>query len=481
MLELNNCTVALSVAFTLHVASCQIKAGKHMALVGKNGSGKSALAAVMAGQGDVVSGERNIAATVGWVSVAQQQALIAKERQKDDADILDVVPIPSTATEVIWSDIDAASTTQQQLYDALVDGLRMGHFLNNAFLGLSTGETRKVLLVKTLLSQPELLILDEPWDGLDTDSSAFLANFLTEHAHHTTIVVVINRLSEMPAFINQVLFMQDLQIAWTSTGDILSDHDRAQLTQLLHLESVVPQLPVQDETRYSPKMQANETQLVTLKEGRVSYDNRVIFEHLNWQINQGEHWQVIGPNGSGKTCLLSMITGDDPHCYTNDLRVFGYTRGSGESIWDIKQHIGLVSNSFHLQYRVNCSLLHVVLSGFFDSIGLYEQPTVKQKQLAREWLQIAGMADKANSPFQTLSFGDQRLLLIIRAMVKHPTLLILDEPCNGLDEINRLKVLSLLGIIAEGGESTLLYVNHHAEDRINGITRVLNMQDFAPS
>ena len=158
--------------------------------------------------------------------------------------------------------------------------------------------------------------------------------------------------------------------------------------------------------------------------------------------------------------------------------MFGYKRGSGESIWDIKQHIGLVSNSFHLQYRVNSSVLHVVLSGFFDSIGLYEQPTVKQKQLAREWIALAGMTDRLNTSFQSLSFGDQRLLLIVRAMVKHPTLLILDEPCNGLDEINRLKVLALLGIIAKGGESTLLYVNHHSEDRIDGIGQVLNMQDY---
>lgn len=478
MIALHQCRVALSDTFSFFTESFEVQPLKHIALVGANGSGKSALAAVLAGQGDVEDGDRVMSARTGWVSTAQQQALIAEEKKKDDADILDVVPVPSTTTEVILNGCGDLSAEQQDFFDKLTEGLRMKHFLGNAFLGLSTGETRKALLVKVLLEAPEVLILDEPWDGLDTASSEFLRWLLAELSEKITIVIILNRLSEIPEFISQLVLMQDCTVVWTSEGASVTEDDRNQIRHLLHLENVPTSLPPKDEERSSPQMEAGETTLVALKNGKVSYDNRTIFSGLDWQVNKGEHWQVVGPNGSGKTCLLSMITGDDSHCYTNDLTVFGYKRGSGESIWDIKQHIGLVSNSFHLQYRVNSSVLHVVLSGFFDSIGLYEQPTVKQKQLAREWIALAGMTDRLNTPFQSLSFGDQRLLLIVRAMVKHPTLLILDEPCNGLDEINRLKVLSLLGIIARGGESTLLYVNHHSDDRIEGIDRVLSMQDY---
>ncbi len=478
MIALHQCRVALSDTFSFFTEHFEVQPLRHIALVGANGSGKSALAAVLAGQGELESGERTMSAATGWVSTAQQQALIAEEKQKDDADILDVIPVPSTATEVILKHCGELSAQQQAFFDKLTAGLRMNHFLGNAFLGLSTGETRKALLVKTLLESPEVLLLDEPWDGLDTASSEFLRELLAELSEKMTIVIILNRLSEIPDFISQLVLMQDCSVVWTSAGNRISDEDREQIRHLLHLENVPTSLPPKDEERASPQMKEGETTLVALKDGKVSYDSRTIFSGLNWQVNKGEHWQVVGPNGSGKTCLLSMITGDDSHCYTNDLTVFGYKRGSGESIWDIKQHIGLVSNSFHLQYRVNSSVLHVVLSGFFDSIGLYEQPTVKQKQLAREWIALAGMTDRLNTSFQSLSFGDQRLLLIVRAMVKHPTLLILDEPCNGLDEINRLKVLALLGIIAKGGESTLLYVNHHSDDRIEGIDRVLNMQDY---
>ena len=478
MIALQQCRVALSDTFSFFTEQFVVQPLQHVALVGANGSGKSALAAVLAGKGEVVEGERLVSVSTGWVSSAQHQALIAEEKKKDDADILDVVPVPSTTTEVVLKQCGKLGAEQQAFFDKLTAGLRMNHFLDNAFLGLSTGETRKALLVKTLLEAPQLLILDEPWDGLDSASSAFLRELLDELSGKMTIVIIVNRLSEIPSFINQLVLMQDCKVVWASQGDVVSNDDREQIKHLLHLENVPTSLPPKDADRASPQMKDDETTLVALKDGEVSYDGRIIFSGLNWQVNKSEHWQVVGPNGSGKTCLLSMITGDDSHCYTNDLTVFGYKRGSGESIWDIKQHIGLVSNTFHLQYRVTSSVLHVVLSGFFDSIGLYEQPTVKQKQLAREWIALAGMTDRLNTSFQSLSFGDQRLLLIVRAMVKHPTLLILDEPCNGLDEINRLKVLALLGIIAKGGESTLLYVNHHSEDRIDGIGQVLNMQDY---
>jgi molybdate transport system ATP-binding protein len=214
---------------------------------------------------------------------------------------------------------------------------------------------------------------------------------------------------------------------------------------------------------------------VNIQQGRISFGEQVVFENLDWRIEPGQHWQLAGPNGSGKTCLLNLITGDHPQCYSNDIFVFGYQRGQGESIWDIKQHIGYVSSALQWQYRVSVSIRNVVLSGFYDSIGLYQAATDSQQTITRQWLALLGMADRADAPFQALSFGDQRLLLIARAMVKHPTLLILDEPCLGLDDINRQRVLALISRVCAESQTTVIYVNHHASDRIAGIEHYLTL------
>jgi molybdate transport system ATP-binding protein len=163
----------------------------------------------------------------------------------------------------------------------------------------------------------------------------------------------------------------------------------------------------------------------------------------------------------------------------NDIFVFGFQRGNGESIWQIKQFIGYVSTALQWEYRVSVSCKNVIISGFYDSIGMYTKSTDNQKKIADEWLALLGMSDRADQPFNKLSYGDQRLLLIARAMVKHPPLLILDEPCLGLDDMNRQLVLALIEKICAGKETTVLYVNHHAEDQIAGIEHYLALEKNA--
>jgi molybdate transport system ATP-binding protein len=194
-----------------------------------------------------------------------------------------------------------------------------------------------------------------------------------------------------------------------------------------------------------------------------------IFSGVNWQIEQGQHWQVRGPNGCGKSTLLGLILGDHPQCYSNDVTVLGMKRGSGETIWDVKRHIGVVSSALHLQYRVNCTALEVLISGFYDSIGLYQQPSKKEILYAREWLQLLEMSQFEKVGFRNLDYGQQRLLLIGRALIKQPALLILDEPYQGLDFLNRKLVFRALNRIASANISQLLYVTHHQEDSLDAI------------
>lgn len=211
---------------------------------------------------------------------------------------------------------------------------------------------------------------------------------------------------------------------------------------------------------------------------KVEYCDRLIFSGLTWQVKQGEHWQIRGPNGCGKSTLLGLILGDHPQCYANDIQLFGFQRGTGESIWQVKQHIGVVSAALHESYRVACSTLEVVLSGFYDSIGLYQSPTRQQIKWAELWLAAVGMTSLATHPFVRLEYGQQRLVLILRALIKCPPLLILDEAYQGLDVLNRQLVFQALEQIANSQISQLLYVTHYEDERLSAIQHFL---DFVPA
>ena len=284
---------------------------------------------------------------------------------------------------------------------------------------------------------------------------------------------VINRLDEIPDFVTHIALLEKGRLKITTDT---SDKDVLNLiTQLFHLKTSDIRIPKAVAGATSPELNSDEP-LVDIRNGRIRYTNNVVFEHLDWRIEPGEHWQLTGPNGSGKTCLLNLITGDHPQCYSNDIFVCGYQRGNGESIWDIKQHLGNVSSALHWDYRVSISCKNVIISGFYDSIGLYTKATDLQKETADLWLELLGLRDRSGQPFNQCSYADQRLLLIARAMVKHPHLLILDEPCFGLDDTSRQLVLALVEKICAGSETTVIYVNHHAGDQIDGIEHYLALE-----
>ena len=461
-ITLDDLSVDFDGRFQLNNINWTIEPAQQWLIAGANGSGKSALAAVLAGEGDIVSGTlAGLPDKTALVSYERQAELIAAELRKDDADILDVISEGTPVSEII-----ADVCLDDALAQELVATLGLEPLMDRAFRKLSTGETRKVMLIRALTSRPDLLVLDEPFDGLDHDSLLWLQGHLAALAETVPMVLVLNRFDECPDFITHVAYVDD--------GQLLHQVERAdeqafaELHQLLHLKTSELEVPAADPSIELPRLAADEP-LVKLTGATVRYTDNTVFENLDWTIDANEHWQVSGPNGSGKTCLLSLITGDHPQCYVNDIKVFGFQRGTGESIWQIKQYIGYVSTALQWEYRVGTSLKNVIISGFFDSIGLYTKSTDTQKAIADDWLEVLGMAGRADEPFTGLSFGEQRLALIARAMVKHPPLLILDEPCLGLDDTNRQLVLALIERICRSGNTTVLYVNHRLEDRIPGI------------
>ncbi|WP_145557230.1 molybdate ABC transporter ATP-binding protein ModF [Yersinia aldovae] len=478
-LQISQGCFRLSDTRTLILPQLNIKLGDSWAFVGANGSGKSALARALSGELILLNGSRQSNFHHGVrLSFEQLQQLVSEEWQRNNTDLLsaDEDDTGRTTAEIIQEEVNAPQRCQQ-----LATQFNISHLLSRRFKYLSTGETRKTLLCQALMSQPDLLILDEPFDGLDVAARAQLAKMLSALcAQGVTLVLVLNRFDDIPDFVRFVGVLADCHL--THTGPRQQIMSEALIAQLAHSENLAG-LSLPDAE--NPQQQVHPPQdkpLIILHNGVVEYNDRPILHNLTWQVNPGEHWQIIGQNGAGKSTLLSLITGDHPQGYSNDLTLFGRRRGSGETIWDIKRHIGYVSSSLHLDYRVSASVRSVrsvILSGFFDSIGIYQAVSDRQQQLADQWLALLGFSTTtANQPFHSLSWGQQRLALIARALVKHPALLILDEPLQGLDPINRLLVRRFIDVMISEGETQLLFVSHHAEDAPQCITHRLT---FVPS
>lgn len=450
-----------------------IMPGEHWAFVGANGSGKTTLAKVLANELPLLQGEHHQQfSQIVRLSFEQLQVWQEAEWQRNNTDLVtEEEGEGSTTQDVITAELHHIDRVKLA---AWCRKFYLTPLLSRPFKHLSTGEARKALLCRALIQNPDLLILEEPFDGLDQASQIQLAQILTvlSKMPHLTLVLTLNRLTELPEFITKIGILTAGMPIQTGDRNTLLAHFASDLSQIRigHLpEPDVPPAP----------LPLNEPR-VRLRHVSVQYGDNMILNNLSWQVIAGENWQISGPNGAGKSTLLSLITGDHPQGYSNDLQLFGRQRGSGETIWDIKQHIGYVSNQLQLAYRVSTAVKNVILSGYFDSIGLYTAVSDRQLRLADEWLALLGLTSYAHQPFQSLSWGQQRVVLIARALVKRPALLILDEPLQGLDEQHRTMVKMWIDtLITQSQQQTqLLFVSHHREDAPHCITHHLQ---FVPT
>lgn len=423
------------------------------AVLGTNGSGKSQLAEELF---------KTSVMPCALVSLEQQIAVIEEERRNDDSDFLDHVDPGRSVLEFI---AEAGGITA--VLEARFEQFHMGDILGRGLRFLSTGEFRKAQICRALAEHPKRLILDEPFDGLDAASQEELKVFLNDMASDgVQLVLLLNRLDEVIEAAEQIFLIDEFGLV----DAVSNGEDLERFFKMYELPSELPEPPEREALELDSGVP-----LINLKQVSVAYGDKKIFHSLDWRVEQGEHWQVSGPNGCGKTTLLEMVTGDHPQLYSNDVTVFGIRRGSGESVWDIKKHIGHVSSSVQVNYRVSTSVLDVIISGLHDSIGMYRKPSLHEIKCAKEWITMLHLGHKTSKPLRTLSYGEQRLVLIARAMIKRPALLILDEPCQGLDEVNRRIILNLINHIGESSGTSLLYVSHHATDLVPCITRQLTM------
>lgn len=323
---------------------------------------------------------------------------------------------------------------------------------------MSEGEQRKALLAYLLKQKPKTLIVDDVFDSLDVQSQEELAQQLHKLSQSTQVIQLYSRKRDLLPFIQEL--HQLVQGELHTVGSIKADE--------LSAKTATPYA-----NKISPAFFSNifsdqqgflgVKPLINLHRVSIEYNGRTILQPLDWQVKQGEFWQLVGPNGSGKSSLLKLITGDSPKGFGQDVTLFGYKKGSGESVWDIKQHIGYFTSSITQNFTRYQSVEDMLLSGFFDSIGLYQKPSKQQIRAAEQWLQLIGLADKAKASFASLSIGHQRLLLVSRAMLKMPPLLILDEPSAGLDDKDIHHLLELVNSLAATGRCAIIYVSHRQE------------------
>lgn len=320
---------------------------------------------------------------------------------------------------------------------------------NQQLRTFSSGERKKALLNYLLDQELQFLILHNPFDNLDTASRSYLLKQLEELSDRINMVQIVSRPADLLPFINHFarLHKEGLEILESAPESNGKTEHR--------FSEAIP-APLEKRTYEAPY-------LVQMKDVTISYGQKIVVRGIHWEIKPGEFWQLAGPNGSGKTTLLSLITGDNPKAYGQDIYLFGYQKGSGESVWDIKEEIGYFTPAMTDRFRGNHSLEHMLISGLVDSIGLYVQPTEQQQFLAQEWLKLLGMEHQAQKTFDSLSPGEKRLIMCARAMIKHPLLLILDEPTAGLDDTSAAMVVDLVNKMASHSKSAIIFVSHRIE------------------
>jgi molybdate transport system ATP-binding protein len=317
-----------------------------------------------------------------------------------------------------------------------------------------------LLLLRALLASPSLLVLDEPFDGLDIGSRDELAQAVLTAARTLPVLVVGSFRAALCPFpidaVSGVSVIERAALTFTGSARSWLEHDAS-----------VPRrhgAPPVDEGSFYSALDP-ELPLVQLRGGCVRYGEFVVFERLDFTVRAGEHTLIEGPNGSGKSTLLEMICGDHPQGYSNDLTLFGRRRGSGETVWEIKKNVGLVSPKLHRDYRVGGSVEDAIVSGLYDSIGVYREREPSHRARALRWLSWLDLDLAPSHAFRALSFGEQRLCLIARAAIKVPPLVVLDEPSAGLDADNQARVLELIESLCSQHKSTVLFVTHRADER----------------
>lgn len=507
-ISLEHVTLRLGDTYIFEDMEWEIFSDQHWAIIGPNGSGKSILADALCrkviiaqgrisfffdsdgnrsrsylNQGDVVSISPDTLRELLMQHAGYHQARWQSFEGQDAPTVSELLSGKSIEHRSPYevTPLKTDDAVYQQRREVAIELLDIEYLLPRKIVHVSHGESRKVLIARALMQAPKLLILDDPFCGLDNTSREVLKDTieLVLAAGQFQIVLVTSREEEILQGITNLLCVDEKRIVEKGPKDQVLQTDfvrslfadknmHTQASKTSVSEFIFPSPP--------PSKKTIGNSLVKMSKTSVSYGDVTVLENIDWTMRSGQHWAVLGHNGAGKTTLLSMILADNPQAYANDILLFDKKRGSGESIWAIKQHIGWVSPELQIYYQRGMTCYQAVCSGFFDTIGLYKSCSEEQYACATAWMHSLEIDSLASRTFSGVSAGEQRLVLLARALVKHPALLVLDEPCQGLDTEHRRHIIGLLDQLCQKTAVSMIYVTHHFDEMPDAISHVLQLE-----
>lgn len=473
-ISLQDITIRIGEKTFFENTSFEFYKGQQWLIFGPNGSGKSTLAKAIAGilplkQGKIILDflkDKSFDKTQGlrhpypsvhkdkieYISFETQANLLKRDSLKRDLES--------------YMGVSSGGTKVKDYLKSEKNLFVSEEFLDREISTLSTGEMRKVFLTKAISSSPKLLILDEPFDGLDVASKKILMDIISQIMKKIMVMIIVHRIDEVPNAITNIMLIKDLKI---------QDSGEKEFILKIYPDIFLSSRKILQEKQVSEASPGNKI-FIDMSGVSVNVGNKKILNNINWTVREGENWAVLGPNGAGKSTLISLINGDQLQSYSNDIYIFGKKR-SEIPLYEIKKNIGIVSSDLMLKYQYQLSGFEVILSGFFDSIGLYKIASKTQKKRALEWVKKLNLQSLTDRNYQELSFGQKRMVLIARAVVKSPKLLILDEPCHGLDHENRTKVLEIIETIGAKSKTQIILITHNYDEIMPCINQVLNLKE----
>ena len=445
--------------------------GEHIAIVGRNGAGKSMLVDMITGRHPSFPGMVRYAFPEPYNYLkhisfrdtygGDNDRTYFLQQRWNQMEIDEETPTVGSKLEEAYLLAGEDTPERRALQRHIYELFHLEPLLDKYVILLSSGELRKFKLAASLFTNPRVLIMENPFIGLDAETRDQLKALLKmlSNERQLQIILVLAKTDEIPAFITHVVEVRAMKVL----APVPNCSQRGQSPCTDNPVSSPLSLPCLAQRDASLAKNFGD-HVIRFNKVTIRYGERTILKDLDWTVRQGEHWSLSGQNGSGKSTLLSLVCADNPQSYACDISLFGHKRGSGESIWDIKRHIGYVSPEMHRSYRQNIPAIQIVASGLKDTIGLYARPTEAEKEECRRWMNVFGIGHLAERKFLEMSSGEQRLVLLARAFVKSPDLLILDEPLHGLDDVNRRMVKDIVDEYCREPSRTLIYVTHYQEE-----------------
>ncbi|WP_374950823.1 ATP-binding cassette domain-containing protein [Mucilaginibacter sp.] len=479
-------TVKFQDKVVLNDLSMRVYKGRHWAVTGKSGSGKSVLLQVIAGNLSVSSGKVSYSFFEGNDypgHTTPNHQFIAFSGAKHHFKNLSNTSQLYYQQRYNSSDSEDAHTSRQYLlsvkpnrhtpaywtFDKTAAALNLTGFLDKQIIKLSNGETKRLMIAAALLKNPLLLLLDNPMTGLDVNMRATFNTLLTEIAASGITLIMATSANEIPDVITDVAVLNAGEAMQHFTKEEFDKYD----SDVKDVQPINHQAFAEMIAAPLPEYEA----IIRMRNVTITYGENVVLDGVNWRVTQGERWALLGPNGAGKSTLLSLVNGDNPQAYANDIVLFDKKRGTGESIWDIKSKIGFVSPELYQYFPTDNSCLQVIESGFYDTLGLFRQSSKAKADLAMKWMQALEIEQYARVLLKNIPASAQRLCLLARALIKNPTLLIFDEPCQGLDDHQQKHFKSVIDTICELSPVTLIYVTHYQHEIPDSVDKVLRLDN----